>query len=277
MSAGQRSAWSPLTGIFPLGVRAGHTGRTGGVSAGPWAAPDGGGLNLGARCGDDPAAVRANRARLERWLPGAPVWLDQVHGVTVHRAWRVEAPPSGEAASLAPRTGVDPPGAEPQADAAVTDEPGLPLAILTADCLPVLISNREGSVVGAAHAGWRGLCAGVIEQTLAAARALAGGSADWIAWLGPAIGPTAFEVGDEVRDAFLGHDPRAAAGFTAGARPGKWQADLVTLARQRLAAAGVDRVVGGGECTVADPQRFYSFRRDRTTGRQGSFIWIDPR
>ncbi|MEI8304667.1 MAG: peptidoglycan editing factor PgeF [Burkholderiales bacterium] len=266
------SAWNPLRGVFAATVRAGHTGRVGGGSAGPWSAPDGGGLNLGARCGDDPADVQANRALLRHWLPAPPVWLDQVHGVAVHRAGRAAPWATPEEPGNTPAA-----HAEPQADAAVTDQPGVPLAILTADCLPVLIANREGTVVGAAHAGWRGLCAGVIEQTLAAARGLAPAAGDWVAWLGPAIGPAAFEVGDEVREAFLAHDSRAAACFLAGARPGKWQADLFGLARQRLAAAGVDRVAGGGECTVADPRRFYSFRRDRVTGRQGSFIWIDPR
>jgi YfiH family protein len=269
--------WNRLAGVFPASVGAGHTDRAGGTSAGAWSASDGGGLNLGARCGDDPAAVRANRARLRDWLPTAPVWLDQVHGITVHRARRAERGSSPEGGDTAGAAGAEAPAAEPQADAAVTDQPGVPLAILTADCLPVLLSNREGSVVGAAHAGWRGLCGGVIEQTVLAARGLAPASTDWIAWLGPAIGPAAFEVGEEVREAFLAHDARAALCFTAGARPGKWQADLFGLARQRLAAAGVDRVAGGGECTVADPLRFYSFRRDRVTGRQASFIWIDPR
>jgi YfiH family protein len=271
MTAPTLPTWHPLSGVFAATVRAGHTGRIGGDSVGSWSSLDGGGLNLGARCGDDPAAVQANRARLRHWLPAPPVWLDQVHGIAVHRVGRMASGQAGERPMADPVAST-----EPQADAAVTDQAGVPLAILTADCLPVLIANREGTVVGAAHAGWRGLCAGVIEQTLQAARALAPAAADWVAWLGPAIGPAAFEVGDEVREAFLARDARAAACFLAGARPGKWQADLVALARQRLAAAGVDRVAGGGECTVADPRRFYSFRRDRVTGRQGSFIWIDP-
>jgi YfiH family protein len=167
-------------------------------------------------------------------------------------------------------------GAEPRADAAVTCIPGRVLAILTADCLPVLLADRSGRRVGAAHAGWRGLAAGVIEQTVAALRDLPGDDDALVAWLGPAIGPEAFEVGDEVLEAFVAHDAGARACFRPREVPGKWFADLYALARRRLAAVGVGEVGGGGFCTVTEPQRFYSHRRDRTSGRMASLIWIKP-
>jgi YfiH family protein len=249
--------WQSVDWPGVAAVRAAHTMREGGTSAGPWGNAQGvGGLNLGARCGDDPAHVTANRALLGRMLPAEPVWLDQVHGAAVHVA-------SGPSA------------AEPRADAAVTRQPGVVLAILTADCLPVLFADRDGVVVGAAHAGWRGLAAGVLENTLAAAAGLAPHARGWTAWLGPAIGQSAYEVGDDVRDAFVAGDAGAASCFAPGCRAGKWQADLAALARRRLARAGVMCLPGPGWCTHGDPQRFYSFRRDATTGRMGSFIWID--
>jgi YfiH family protein len=167
------------------------------------------------------------------------------------------------------------PGAQrvPQADAAVTARPGTVLAVLTADCLPVLLCNVSGSVAGVAHAGWRGLAHGVLERTV---EALARRSGDrrWIAWLGPAIGPCCFEVGDEVRQVFVAQDAAAAQAFAAGARPGKWQADLYTLARIWLAGCGVQSVHGGGACTACDSGRFYSYRRDRVTGRMASVAWL---
>ncbi|HPU53200.1 MAG TPA: peptidoglycan editing factor PgeF [Burkholderiaceae bacterium] len=253
-------AWQPAAWPAPSCVRAGHTLREGGTSVGPWGDLSGAkGLNLGAQCGDHPETVAANRACLARHLPGEPVWLDQVHGVRVHRA--------DSAGSGVPIAGTD---------AAVTDRPGVVLAVLSADCLPVLLSNADGTVVAAAHAGWRGLAGGVIEGMVAAARRLAPGDTRWLAWLGPAIGPQAFEVGDDVRDAFLADSTQSAAAFAPGRAAGKWQADIFLLARQRLARLGIDAVHGGGCCTVGDPRRYYSYRRDRTTGRLASLIWIDP-
>lgn len=233
----------------PPTVRAVATTRAGGSSSGAWA-----GLNLGDHVDDDPAAVAANRACLEAALdlPAPPRWLRQVHGIAVTIPGRREPAES---------------------DAAVTREAGRVLAILTADCLPVLFAHRDGRVIGAAHAGWRGLAAGVLEATLAAMDCR---PADVMAWLGPAIGPAAFEVGDEVRTAFLDADPGAGAAFVANAR-GRWQADLAALARRRLGAAGVTAVYGGELCTLADPSRFYSHRRDGRTGRMASLIWIESR
>jgi YfiH family protein len=212
-------------------------------------------FNLGMRCGDDAAAVAANRAALvERLdLPEAPRWLRQVHGVGVHDA---------------DTAAVDP---EPEADASVTHRAGRVLAILTADCLPVFLASEDGSTVGLAHAGWRGLAAGVIEATLAA---LAVPPASLVASLGPAIGACSYEVGDEVRAAFVGIDPSDADAFSQ-TRPGHWHCDLYALARSRLAHAGVARVAGGGFDTFPD-ERFYSYRRDRETGRFASLVWIEP-
>jgi polyphenol oxidase len=232
----------------PPQVRALVTTRGGGVSRGSHAS-----LNLGGHVGDLPAAVERNRGVLARHLPSEPLWLQQVHGTTVVRA--DEASPGVEA------------------DAAFTRRAGVVCAVMTADCLPVLLCDRGGSVVAAAHAGWRGLVAGVLERTV---EAMDVEPADLMAWLGPAIGPKAFEVGDEVRVAFCAHDPIAADAFVAGVRPGKWMADIDSLARQRLRAAGVGRIDGGGVCTVADPERFYSYRRDGVTGRFASLVWIDP-
>jgi len=238
----------------PAGVRGVATTRRGpGVSRPPFDT-----FNLGLRSGDDEAAVRANRAALAAALalPSAPKWLAQVHGTAVARF-----------------DGTASPDAEPVADAAVTSVPGVVLAILTADCLPVLFAARDGSGIGAAHAGWRGLAGGVLEATVAA---MGTAPADLVAWLGPAAGPRSYEVGDEVREAFLAHDPRAAAAFAA-TRPGHWRVDLYALARQRLAALGIDDVGGGDRCTIAEPADFYSYRRDGRTGRQATLAWIPPR
>jgi YfiH family protein len=210
-------------------------------------------FNLGAHCGDEPAAVAANRAALG-WvgaLSTAPCWLRQVHGT---RVWRFDAP-----ASL-----------EIEADAAVTSTPGVVLAVLTADCLPVLFCAEDGREVGAAHAGWRGLCGGVLENTIAALRTPA---SQLLAWLGPAAGPRAYEVGAEVRQAFVDVDPAAADDFIA-TRPGHWLCDLYALARQRLAAVGVSRVFGGERCTLSEPQAFYSHRREGRSGRMAAVISI---
>lgn len=259
-----KPGWIQAGWPLPETVCAWVTTRAGGVSDGPWGLHGGrgGGLNLGSRCGDQPESVEENRRRLQSALPGEPVWLEQVHGTAVHQ--------------VRPGSHVGSPPAEVCADASVTDVAGCVLAVLTADCLPVLLADRDGRRVGVAHAGWRGLSAGVVENTLAALRALPGSSDEWAAWLGPAIGPEAFEVGEEVRQAFVDHDHRASRCFRAGVRPGKWFADLFALARQRLSCAGVDAVGGGDWCTVQNPERFFSYRRDRTSGRMASLIWIKP-
>lgn len=240
----------------PPRVRAFTTLRYGaGISRPPFDA-----FNLGARCGDDATAVEANRTELATrfGLPSLPRWLQQVHGTGV-----VHFDESATALSQ---------GDEPQADAAVTSMPGLVLAILTADCLPVVFAADDGSEVAAAHAGWRGLAAGVLDATVAAMRT----SPDrLLAWLGPAAGPQAYEVGEEVFDALVGADADAATAFAA-TRPGHWKVDLYALARRRLAAAGVERVHGGGLCTISDPQRFYSHRRDQRSGRMATLAWIAP-
>jgi len=235
----------------PAGVRTAITLRTmAGLSKPPFDA-----FNLGGRCGDDPAVVEANRAALVAalGLPAQPMWLRQVHGNVV-----------ADADALAR-------DAEPEADAAVTHAHGTVLAVLTADCLPVLLCAGDGSAIGVAHAGWRGLAAGVIEAAVAK---LGVAPASVLAWLGPAIGPASYEVGDEVRAAFLAHDAGAAAAFEE-TRPGHWLCDLYALARRRLASAGVRQVFGGNFDTFSDA-RFYSFRRDRETGRFASLIWIEP-
>jgi YfiH family protein len=230
----------------PPGVVAFTTLRHGaGVSAAPFDR-----FNLGSRCGDVPEDVASNRAELSQrfGLPSPPRWLRQVHGTSV---------------------AVEPGDDEPEADAAVTRMPGTALAILTADCLPVVLASEDGNEVAAAHAGWRGLAAGVLEATVAAMQAA---PERVLAWLGPCAGPQAYEVGQDVFDAFLARDPRAAAAFVA-TRPGHWRVDLYALARQCLLAAGVARVHGGGLCTISDPQRFYSHRRDQRTGRMATLVW----
>ena len=217
-----------------------------GASQAPYAC-----FNLGERVGDDPIAVAENRRRL-RWatgLPAEPSWLAQVHGVTV--ADLDAAVPAGPA------------------DAAIARSSGRVCAILTADCLPIVFTTDAGDRVAAAHAGWRGMAAGVIEATV---HALGGPGASLMAWLGPAIGPRHFEVGGEVRDALVNGDAQADAAFAANAR-GRFMADLWTLARMRLEALGVTRVYGGGECTFTRANRYYSHRRDGITGRQATLIW----
>lgn len=232
----------------PENVRALMTTRTGGVSNAPWAS-----LNLGDHVNDDPAHVAANRARLRAHLPEEPGWLRQVHSARV-----VEA-------------GTDP---DPQADACFSRTPGRVCAVLTADCLPVLFCDRAGSVVAAAHAGWRGLAGGVLEATMAAMAVPPG---DILAWMGAAIGPQAFEVGDDVRDAFMAQHPDTAATFVPQGAPGKWLADIYALARIRLAHAGVHVVTGGGRCTFSEADTFFSYRRDGVTGRMASAIWRQAR
>lgn len=222
-------------------------------------------FNMGNRYaadGDDPEQVERNRDLLEAGLslPSPPHWLRQVHGTAV---LRLEAPPRAHGVA-----------AEPTADAAVTATPGVVLAILTADCLPVVLAARDGSEIGAAHAGWRGLADGMLEATVAAMHTPA---AQLQAWLGPAAGPQRYEVGEDVLEAFVERDEAALSAFVA-TRPGHWKVDLYALARRRLIAAGLDpAAIGGGTlCTLADPQRFYSHRRDRRTGRMATLAWMDP-
>jgi YfiH family protein len=216
-------------------------------------------LNLGLHVGDDPATVQKNRDALKAVLPNEPIWLNQVHGTQV-----VDADEHG--------SGV------PSADASVTSTPGRVLAIMTADCLPVLLASSDGKVVGAAHAGWRGLAAGVIEQTVALMRAKQSNGekaqAEILAYLGPAIGPHAFEVGSEVRDIFMAQNPESAACFEQLQERGKYLADIYGLACLRLNALGIEHIEGGGECTLQNPD-YFSYRRDQETGRMGSFIWIE--
>ncbi|MCX7168127.1 MAG: peptidoglycan editing factor PgeF [Rhodocyclales bacterium] len=230
----------------PPGVRALATSRRGGTSRAPWHS-----FNLGAHVGDDRHAVTANRALLRLELPAEPLWLAQVHGTRCV-----------DAAMTAPGT---------QADASFTRQRGVVCAVLTADCLPVLLCDDRASAVAIAHAGWRGLAAGVIEATVAALREP---GERLMAWLGPAIGPQAFEVGGEVREIFLAQDPQAASAFAATGN-GKWLCDISGLARRRLNALGIHRVTGADSCTVGDPERFFSYRRDGTTGRMASLIWLD--
>jgi YfiH family protein len=235
-------------------VRALSTQRVGGVSAGLYAA-----LNLGDHVGDDPGSVAENRRRLRlaAGLPAEPAWLRQVHGSEVAR-WH--APPAAD-------------DAPPTADASVCDRPGIVLALLTADCLPVLFTTRAGDRIAAAHAGWRGLAAGVLGATL---EALGVPPDQVIAWIGPGIGPCHYEVGGEVRDALssagaLGaQDPAFVP-----ARPGHYRADLPALARRQLSAAGVPAVYSAGICTCAHPEQYFSHRRDGRTGRQATLIWLD--
>ncbi|MEZ5604519.1 MAG: peptidoglycan editing factor PgeF [Burkholderiaceae bacterium] len=277
--SGPVPAWARVAELLPdwdapPRVKAFVTGRHGGVSRGPWGLADGsaGGLNLGRHCGDDPTDVACNRARLEALLPSPPRWLRQVHGTAVH----VAAPAQIAAASRPEAAREDDPR-EPEADAAVTGAAGVVLAVLTADCLPVLLADTRARAVAVAHAGWRGLAAGVVERSVDALREQAGRDAEVIAWLGPAIGPRAFEVGDDVVHAFCDQDRAAAAAFVRGPREGKWLADLYRLARIRLARVGVSRVSGGEHCTVHERERFYSHRRDRVSGRMASLIWLDSR
>ena len=232
----------------PARVRTLVTTRAGGGSRAPHDA-----MNLGSRCGDDPAAVADNRALLRALLPADPVWMKQVHGTRV-----VEAD-AGK-------------GDEPEADAAVARAPGTVCAVLTADCLPVFLCDESGSVVALAHAGWRGLAGGVLENTV---RAMGEAPERLMAWIGPGIAAPAYEVGAEVRDAFVADDAADAGAFHP-TRPGHWLADLPLLARRRLARVGVARAGGGTLCTHADARRFYSFRRDGATGRFASLIWIHP-
>ena len=232
----------------PRGVRAFVTTRAGGVSRGEFAS-----MNLGLSSGDEPANVERNRAVVRAELPSNPVYLVQVHGTDVTDLDRVAA------------------GERPRADAAVTAERGRAAAVLIADCMPLLLCDRAGRRVVAAHAGWRGMAAGVIENAVASLQAP---PAEAIAWMGPTIGPDAFEVGPEVREAFLAVDPEAQGAFRAHAA-GKYMADLYTLARRRLTRIGVTQVHGGGFCTFHEGERFFSYRRVKASGRMGAFVWME--
>ncbi|OAJ56415.1 hypothetical protein A6V36_07850 [Paraburkholderia ginsengiterrae] len=264
----------PAWNVSPR-VRALVTTRNGGVSDAPFGRwQDGvdlpGGLNLGMKSGDDPAAVTANRARLLKLADVSEVaWLEQIHGAGIVRAEGVLAQAHAS-------------GAPTPADASVTDRPGMVCAVMVADCMPVLLCDEAGRAVGAAHAGWRGLAAGIVEQTAQRVAELAGVEAGALhAYLGPSIGPDAFEVGADVRDAFMNGVGHAQRDATANAfvahpqNPGKYLADLPALARLRLQTLGVTRIVGGDMCTVTLRERFYSYRRDRDTGRMAALIWLD--
>jgi YfiH family protein len=230
----------------PVGIKACVTTRSGGVSVAPFDS-----FNLGDHVDDDPDAVAQNRSTLTTALNVQPAWLKQVHGVNV-----VEASPAQVM----------------QADASWTKTPGIACTIMTADCLPALFCNRQGTQVAAAHAGWRGLAAGVLE---AAVDSFVDAPSDILVWLGPAIGPQAFEVGPEVREAFMATHPQTAEAFMPSVKDGKFMADIYQLARLRLAAHGVTAVYGGGLSTYND-ERFFSYRRGARTGRFASLVWIDP-
>jgi YfiH family protein len=234
----------------PPNIRAAFTLRTGGVSGRPFDS-----LNLGGHVGDEAAAVTENRRRVRTALrlPDEPAWIEQVHGIEVLDLDAATTPAERSRC----------------ADAAFTRRPNQVCVVQVADCLPVLLAVRDGSAVGAAHAGWRGLAAGVLEATVAS---LAVEPAELIAWVGPGIGPAHFEVGDEVRSAFLAQDAAAMGAFIRNPR-GRWLCDLPDLARRRLAALGVGAVFGGEWCTHADPARFFSYRRDGRCGRMAALIW----
>jgi YfiH family protein len=229
------------------------TTRSHGFSAPPYA-----GLNLGEHVGDDSHCVRQNRDFLTQHLPSAPIWVEQVHGTRVIDA------------SAMPLVG------DRRADALITDVPGQVLGILTADCMPVVLASDSGQVLGLAHAGWRGLAAGVLTTTVAAMRTKAGSLPTWRAWIGPCIGPQAFEVGSEVRDAFLQIDPKLVDCFTKLAAPHKWHCNMPAIAQKRLLELGAESVHWCGLCTVLDEhRRFFSYRRDGTTGRMATVAWLN--
>ena len=268
----RNSAAGWITPVWPVPFAAGRvralmTTRSGGVSAAPFDE-----FNLGTRCGDDPQSVARNRAALRALLPAEPAWLKQVHGANVVEVRAGTSHAADTTSETAPLPQPEP-APEPDADASVTHTPGAVCAVLVADCMPVLLADRAGTVVAAVHAGWRGLSGGVIEATV---RAMHVAPQDLMAWLGPAIGPAQFEVGADVLDAFTREDAGAASAFQPyPGRDGKYLCDLYALARRRLRALGVTAISGGGYCTVSEA-RFYSFRRDKVTGRMGAFIWIDP-
>lgn len=246
---------APLTGVKYF-----STTRQGGVSTGPWES-----LNLGLHTDDIHNDVHENRKRLLALLPAEPVWLNQVHGITVHD---VDNPPKQTLASS---------NDLPVADAAVTCQINQPLAIMTADCLPVVLSNTEGTVLGVAHAGWRGLALGILEATLLALQQKCATSSHWQAWIGPAISQPYFEVGEDVYHAFTGQDPATVLYFYQGVQQSKWLADLPGLALHRLQKAGVQLVHRSNLCTYSQPSHFYSYRRTAVTGRLVTVAWLTSR
>jgi YfiH family protein len=236
----------------PAHVRSASTLRSGGASLGRYAS-----LNLGAHVGDHPAAVLENRRRLRKALdlPAEPFWLNQVHGTVVaHPSWQAGRPPTADACVY---------------NAALGGQRGV-CAVLTADCLPVLFCDRAGTRIAAAHAGWRGLAAGVLARSV---EARGGPPSELLAWIGPAIGPSAFEVGEDVVRAFAGHE-EAATAFVPNPR-GRWQADLSLLARQALLRLGIGEIHGGQRCTASEPGHFFSYRRDGQTGRMATLVWLE--
>lgn len=241
-------AWLPADWPAPAHIKAGCTLRNGGHSGAPYTS-----FNLAMHVGDDPAAVSHNRQQLHNQLhlPAAPVWLNQVHGNVIVRA---DAP-----GTISPVN----------ADGSWSDTPGIVCAVLVADCLPLLLFQPDRCAVAAVHVGWRGLLAGIIESAVAAL----GPASTLLAWLGPAIGPDAFEVGDDVYAACRRHSRQTATAFKAS-RPNHWHANLPLLIRQRLAEQGVQQQYGGTHCTYSEPDRFYSYRRDGITGRQAALIWM---
>ena len=285
-----------------------------GLAASSSTGPAPGGLNLGIHCGDDSAAAHANRRRVEATI-GQPIsWLKQVHGIRVldldetpsdvgsslgvsRHVPSQEPQPHAQETSGRPETpsAMDTPVCEPEADAQITTRPGIALAVQVADCLPVLLADRQGRVIGAAHAGWRSLAGGILQATVQRMRQKVP-DADIVAWLGPCIGPAVFEVGDEVRAAFIAaaqdmathlqgrprkqedaqHMARTESAFQPGRKPGKWLANLPELARRHLHALGITDIHTAGACTVSDPARFWSYRRDQTCGRMAGLIWIKP-
>ena len=246
-----RADWITPAWPAPPGVRTVTTTRTGGESRPPWAS-----LNLGNGCGDDPATVARNRARVLSALgiEDEPCWLDQVHGSDAVPAMCY--------------------GRAPRADASVGIAGSPPCAVLTADCLPVVLCDTSGTRIGVAHAGWRGLANGVIASCAAL---MEHSGRDLLAWLGPAIGPESYEVGPEVREACLAAAPGAGRAFgPSPGRKGRWLADLHAIATHQLGSLGIERVYGGEYCTYRDASRFFSYRRDGTTGRFATLAWIDP-
>lgn len=241
------SDWIHANWPAPPSVHAGASRRRGGVSEGVYES-----LNVGDHVGDDPAAVVENRRRVQEMarMPAEPQWLQQVHGLKV-----VTLPHADQ---------------RPEADAAITTEKGVVCAVMTADCLPVVFARANGTAVGVAHAGWRGLCNGILEATVEAL----GAPDDLVVWYGPAISQSSFEVGREVREAFLQRDAAAAQHFYKNS-DGRWQADLYGLASQRLSALGITDVSGGGRCTFDEAEQFFSYRRDGQTGRMATCVWID--
>jgi len=252
------------------GVVYGCTTRAGGVSTGPW-----GTLNLAMHVGDEPQAVLENRRRLARGLPREPFWLDQVHGTAVVEVVDTGYIPLGVAqAGEGGASTLCTDATVPRADAAVTTQAGVVLAIMTADCLPVVIADIDGRALGVAHAGWRGLAAGVLEATLGALRASLPDARGWRVWIGPAISQSCFEVGEDVRSAFVDTLPATAACFLAGKQPGKWYADLAGLACHHLETMGVYAIELSGLCTYTRRDLFHSYRRSATTGRMVTVAWL---